>query len=143
MRRARVAVGHGDSCGRKRDCALGDFDLGEGAASGDLFNRVAVQVAGGEIHRREDAGRILAEHLVDTAHRLDEFTPVGRAQNAEAADAVADRDLVGGLPLALRVHEPLDGLALFGEALLDPGEREGQGGALTLQTPSQLSDEGT
>ena len=130
-------------CASQRDRALGDFGLRERAAPGDLFDRVAIQVAGGEIHRREDARRILAQHLVDHAHRLDEFAPVGRSQDAEAADAVADRDLVGGLPLAFRLHEPFDRLTFFREALLDPGEREGQRRALTLQPPRQLRDERT
>ena len=143
MHRAVVAVRRGDACARQRDRALGDFVLRERAAPGDLLDRVAIQVARGEIHRRVDARRILAQHLVDHADRLDELAPVGRSQKAEAADAVADRDLVGGLPLAFRLHELFDRLTFFGQALLEPGERERQRRSLTLQAPRQLGDERT
>src|SRR3546814_14126904 len=64
-----------------------------------LFHHVAVAVAGGEIHRRVDAGRIFAQALLDQAAVLDEIAPVDRRQRAQAADAVADRDLIGGLLL--------------------------------------------
>ena len=69
--------------------------------AGDALDHVPVAVARGEIHARVDAGRVLAQRLLDDAQRLDELAPVHRAEEAQAADAVADRDLVGGLLLAL------------------------------------------
>ena len=87
---------------------------------------VAVAVARGEIHRARRRRRILAQRLLDDAHRLDELAPVHRAEEAQAADAVADRDLVGGLLLGLRLHQLLDRQARLGEPLLDPGERQRQ-----------------
>ncbi len=143
VHRAVVAVGRGGARARQRDCALGDFGLRERAAPGDLFDGVAIQVARGEIHRREDARRILAQHVVDFADRLDKFAPVGRSQDAQAADAVGYGDLVGGLALAFCLHEPFNRLTFFRQALLDPGERKRQGRSMTLQTPRQLGDERT
>ncbi len=134
-----VAVRGGDPSASQRNRAAGDFGLRERAALGDLFDGVAIQVARGEIHGREDARWILSERLIDNTHRLDEVAPVGRSQEAETPDAVPYRDLVGGLSLALRLHEAFDGLTFFGEALLDPGEREGQSRALTLQVAARSS----
>ncbi len=122
---------------------LATQSLGERAALGNLFDDVAIAVARGEVHRRIDDRGIFAERLVDDTHCLDEVTPVGRSQNAEAADAVADRNLIGCLPLALRLHQPLDVLAFFRKALLDPGKRESQSRPLPLQPPGQLRDERT
>jgi hypothetical protein len=60
---------------------------------------------------------------------LDEVAPVHRTQQAQAADAVADRHLCGGLRLVLSLHQLLDRLPAFGQMLLDPGQRQGQRGA--------------
>ena len=85
--------------------------------------------------------RILAQLLVDHTHRLDEFAPVHRPQEAQAADAVAHRHLVFGLLPDLRLHQVFDGPTGFGEPLFDPGERQCQGGALPLQPARQLRNE--
>ena len=62
-----------------------------GCACAICLDRVAVAVARREVHRRVDAGRVGAQRALDHAHRLDEVAPVGRAEEAQAADAVADR----------------------------------------------------
>ncbi|MEW5317292.1 MAG: hypothetical protein WDW38_008603 [Sanguina aurantia] len=49
--------------------------------------------------------------LLDAAGLLDEVAPVDRRERAQAADAVADRDLVGGLLLRIQLHQVLDRLA--------------------------------
>ena len=91
---------------------------------------MTVAVTGGKIHLAVDAAGILTQGLLDNAHRLDELAPVHRPQETEAADAVAHGDLIGGLLLVLRLHQLLDRQAGLGEPLLDPGERQGQGGPL-------------
>ena len=107
----------------------------------DLLDTVAVAVAGGEIHPAVRSPRVLAQYLVDGAHRLDECAPVHRSQEPKAADAVADGNLVGGLLLVLRPHQLLDRQAGLGKPLFDPGERQRQGGALSLQSAREFRDE--
>ena len=108
----------------------------------DAFDRMAVLVAGAEIHLRVDAGRVGAQGLLHAAQRLDELAPVHSAEQAQAADAVADSDLAGGLLLALGMHQLFDGLARLGQALLHPGQRHRQRGAPALQTARELGHEG-
>src|SRR3990172_7774318 len=60
--------------------------LGKPAVSRYLFHDMAVTVTGGKIHFAVNAAGILAQSLVDNAHRLDELLPVHRAQEAKAAD---------------------------------------------------------
>jgi hypothetical protein len=79
---------------------------------------------------------------LDDAHGLDKLAPVHRAEHPQAADAVADRDLIGGLLLVLGLHQVLDRQARFGESLLDPGQRQGQSRTPPLQAARQLGDEG-
>ncbi len=83
---------------------------------GDRLDDVAVAVAGREVHPAVEPARILAQRLLDDAHRLDELAPVHRAQEAQAADAVADRDLVAGLLLVFRLDQLLDREARLGQA---------------------------
>ena len=72
---------------------------------GDLFNHVPVAVARGKTHFAVYALGVLAERALDNAHGLDELAPVGRIQEPETGDAVADGYLIGGLPLVLRPHQ--------------------------------------
>ena len=115
--------------------------FGQWAALRHPLRRMAVAITGSEIHPAIGASRILAQRLLDDAHGLDELAPVRRAQKPQAADAVADRDLIGGLLLVLRLDQLLDRQARFGQSLLDPGQRQSQGGALALQTARELRDE--
>ncbi len=117
------------------------FAFGQSAALRHPLGCMAVAIAGGEIHPAIDAARILAQRLLDDAHGLDELAPIHRSQEPEAADAVADGDLIGGLLLVLRLDQLLDRQARFEESLLDPGQRQSQGGAPTLQTARELRDE--
>ena len=112
--------------------------FGVRAALGDLLHDMAVAVTGSKIHLAIDAVRVRAQVLLDRAQRLDEGSPVHRPQETEAADTVAHGDLIGGLLLVLRLHQLLDRPPTFGKSLLDPGERQGQGGALPLQPARQF-----
>ena len=87
------------------------------------------------------AGGIGAQRLLDDAHRLDEFPPVHRAQEAQAADAVADGHLIGRLGLVVRPLQLLAGQALFGEPVLDPALDGRQRRALPLQPAAEFLDE--
>ena len=140
--RRSVAVSVADrACTRKRDGAAGDRVLGNPARFRHMLDDMAVAVAAGEIHRRVGRRRILAQGMFDHAHGLDELAPVHRAEKAQAANAVADGDLVGGLLLGSRTHQLLDIQTGLGQLLFDPGQGQGQGGALPLQAARQFRDE--
>ena len=64
---------------------------------------------------------------LDDADGLDELAPVDRAQEAQAADAVADRNLVRRLLLVLELDQLFDRQMRFREPLFDPGQCQGQG----------------
>ena len=133
MCRSIVAAFPGRALVRQLDRFARHLAFGQPAALRYLLHDVTVAVTGGKIHLAVDAAGILTQGLLDNAHRLDELAPVHRPQKAEAADAVADGDLVGGLLLVLRLHQLLDRQAGLGEPLLNPGERQCQSGALSLQ----------
>ena len=59
----------------------------------------------------------------------------------EAADRVADRDLVGRLLLRFGADQLLDRPAGLGETLLDPGERQREGRTTSLQAACKFGDE--
>ena len=128
---------------RELDRLARHLGFGQCAHPRRSFDDVTIAVAGGEIHLAVDAAGILAQLLLDRAHRLDEFAPVHRLQEAQAADAVADRHLVGRLLLVFRLDRQLDRLARLREQLLDPGQRQRQGGALPLQAAREFRDERT
>ncbi len=109
---------------------------------GRFFDHVPAGVAGGEIGLGIHAGRIAAQGLLDKAHGFDEFAPVHRFEKSQAANAIADRHLVGRLLLIFPVQQLLDRRAVGGQALLDPGERIGQRRAATVQPSLQLGDKG-
>ena len=79
--------------------ALGEFDLVGLGALRDALEDVAVSVAGGEVHRRVDVDGIVAQDPLDDGDGLDEVGPVEGVEEAQRADGVGDRDLVGGLAL--------------------------------------------
>ena len=110
--------------------------------AGYRLGGVAIAVARGEIHRAIDAGRVAKQGLFDDALGFDEFLPVHRADDAQAADAVADRYLIGRLQLILGLHHLGNGQARFGQMLLDPGQRQGQRRAAALQATDQLGNKG-
>jgi hypothetical protein len=115
--------------------------LRERAASRDGLHGAAVMVPRGGVHPWVDAGGILAQGLLDRAHALHELAPVHRIEDAQAADAVADGNLVGRLLLVLRMHQLLDGQIGLEKSLLEPSE--GQGQAESLQSQRKLGDERT
>jgi hypothetical protein len=70
---------------------------------------VPVTVARAEVHPAIDIGGVLAQDPLGHAQRLDELAPVHEAEEAQAADGVADRDLHRRLHLRLVLHQLLDG----------------------------------
>ena len=107
--------------------------LGQPAVLRSLLYNVAVTVTSKKIHPAVNTAGVLMKYPVNNAHLLDELAPVHCTQETEAADAVAHRDLVSGLLLVLRLHQLLNRLSVFGEALLNPGQRKRKGRALSLQ----------
>ena len=141
--RGSGAARFGGAVVRQLDRFARDVAFRELAFLRDLFNGVPVSIARGEIHRAVDAGRIFAQLEFDRAHGFDERAPVDRAEKTQAADAVADRDLAGGLALRFDLDQLLDGGAVLGQSLLDPRQRQGQRRALALQAACQLGDKRT
>ena len=128
---------------RKLNRLARDVVLRKLAASGDLFDDVAVTVARRKIHHSVDAARIFPQLLLDSAHCLDELAPVHRSQKAKTADRIADRYLHAGLFLRFRLDQMLDRKAGFRKPLLDPGQWQRERGAVSLQPARQFGDERT
>ena len=99
---------------------------------------MAVAIARREIHAGIDV--ILAQDLFHQAVFLDEIAPVVGAEKPEADDAVAHRDLIGGLGLPVRLHELFDRQSLLREPLRQPAVREGEVRTLPLQVPGHLGE---
>ena len=121
---------------------VGHVLLAEAASSGDRLDGVAIAVPGREIHLPVEAAWVAAQGLLDEAHLLDEIPPVHDPQQAQAADAVADGDLIGGLLLVFGLHQVCHGLPHLGQALFDPAERQGKRRPAPLQAAHQLGHEG-
>ena len=134
-------VGRTPCCGalRQADRRSCDLGLARAAAFRDRFDDVAILIARAEVHCR--IVRIGAQRCLDDTHRLHEQPPVGRAQIAQAADAVADRDLICGLALRRELEHVLDGFAALGEPLLEPREREHERRTMPLQSTRELRGE--
>ncbi len=131
----------------KRRCSARQFHrraghlaLGQATLLRYPLRCMTVAIAGGKIHPAIDAVRIFKQRLLDDAHGLDEIAPVQRAENPQAADTVADGDLLRGLLLVLPLHHLLNGETGFGEPLLEPGQGQGQSGAPPLQAARQFRD---
>ena len=86
----------------------GNLDFGQLAALRYLLNYVTVTVTCREVHFAVHTSGVFTQGLFDYAHRLDELPPVYRAEETEAADAVAHRDLISRLLLGLRLHQIVD-----------------------------------
>ena len=105
---------------RELDRFLRHFNFRKFALAGERFDRVTVAIARRKIHLTIDAGRLAPQRVLDQTQGLHERLPIDRAQETQAGDAVADRDLVGSLALTLLVHELLDGKSLLGQSLFEP-----------------------
>ncbi len=108
---------------RELPAAAGHLTFGSAAALGDFLHDVTVSVPGRKIHLAVDTVRIFTQDLLDHAHRLDELAPVYCPEKPEAADAVADGSLIGGLLPVLRLHRLFNRQTGLRETLLDLGER--------------------
>ena len=141
VRRSIVAPLAGRARARQLDRFCGYPRLGQPALLGDALSRVTVAVACRKLHRAINPARILAQYGFYHAHRLDELAPIDRAEKAETADTVADRNLVCSLLLVFRLHQLFDRQMRFRELLFDPCQRQGQRRTLPLQTARKLRDE--
>src|ERR1019366_7933985 len=73
--------------------------LGSAAVFWGFFGCVAVTGTRPELHLAVESAWVLTKNLFDGAQGLDKLAPVHSAQDTEAADAVAHRDLIGSLLL--------------------------------------------
>ena len=113
-----------------------------GASSGKAFYDMPVAVAGTEIHRPVNFCRVFIENLLDMTHRLDKLAPVRGGQEAQTADAVANRHLIRCLLLRIELHLAFDAGACLTQRLLHPVQRQGQRRALALQAAGEFGDKG-
>ena len=130
MARGALAVAHGFG---------GDLQLGPVRTPRELFDRVAIPVAGGEVHRGIVAAR--SEHLVDQADALEELRPVERGHQPHAHDDVPHGHVHRGLPLLLDQDDLVGGRPLTGQALVQPEQRRGDRGILIAQPLDELHRE--
>jgi hypothetical protein len=121
--------------GGGREGRLRDLQLRALRAARELLDRVAVEVARGEVHPIEAARR--AQRVVDQADALHQLRPVHVGDEPHAGDDVAHRHVGGALALVLVVHDLLHGLRLGREALLEPRERRRR---LRIQVPQALRE---
>ena len=89
---------------RKLDGFFRHITFGQAALFRDLLHDMAIAITRGKIHHAVNGSGILPQFFLGDAQRLDEFAPVLCPQEPEAADAVADGDLIGGLLLVSRLH---------------------------------------
>ncbi|MNV01844.1 hypothetical protein D3C71_920620 [compost metagenome] len=115
--------------------------LGDAAAAGNLLHHVAVGIAGAEIHLRIDGHGVFPQPLLDHTHVFDKGAPIHGGEEAQAADAVADGDLVGRLLLTFGGDQFVDALPSRGGPLFQPGDGHGPRAAAPLQRARQFGDE--
>ena len=104
----------------RRNRCSSNLDLRHARRAGQLLHGVAIPVARGEVHVRENA--VLAEGRVDQARALHERGPVEPGEEAHARDHIADRHVHLGLALVLAANGLLRCRALGGELLLQPAK---------------------
>jgi hypothetical protein len=83
-----------------------DLGFARGLRLGDLLDDVAIAVAGAEVHphRRAGSARSVCSTLLSDSTKSRQFI----AEQAQAPDAVAHRDLIGGLLARFELHQLLD-----------------------------------
>src|SRR4030042_6524097 len=118
---------------RQVDCSMRHFDLGQTAALSNFFYYMSIAITGSKIHSAVSSVRIITQGLFNNAHRFDKLLPVHRAQEAEAVDAIANGELVGGQLLGFQLYQQFDCKARFRELLLNPRQRQCQ--TVTLSLP--------
>jgi len=79
--------------------------FGQAAGLGHFLDHMAVAVPAGEIHDDIGGPRVRSQDPLGHAHGLDEFAPVQGSQQTQAANTVADGDLVGRLLLVPGAHQ--------------------------------------
>ncbi len=137
MRPSAVRATPGLGLGQRNGHA-GDFMLGQPAALRHPLHPVAVAVTGSEVHVGVHPGGVAEQGLLDHAVALDELPPIGRTEQPQAGDAVADRDLVGGLGVPVGADELFDRQSLFRHPLLEPAGGEAEIRALPLHVPGEF-----
>ena len=121
-------------------CGLHHFPFRHRAVSGDSLDDVPVAIPRGEVHRGVIAVSVAAQERLNSAHRFDKVSPVGRTQEPQATDAIADRDLIRGEALRFRLHQLFSRAVGFGQALFDPRQRQRERQTLALQPSCQFGD---
>ena len=128
---------------RQLDGFARHFDFRKRTVTGERFDDVAITIARRKIHVAVNIGRLAAQRLLDQAERFDEFLPIDRAQQTQARDAVADRNLIGGLALTFLMDQLLHRESLLERALLEPAARQVQHRIQTRETLAKFRHERT
>ena len=128
-------VGADERQGRARH-----LQLAPRRAAREVLDRLAIAIAGDEIHGAELALR--AEDAIDEAHALEELPPVVVRHHAEAGDDVPHRHVGRAVALMLGSHEVVRGGAGAREPRPEPGQGGRGGGVLIAEALGQLHGEG-
>ena len=107
-----------------------------------MFHGTAVAIARGEIHVWIDPGRVLRQRFLNHTVPGHEIPPVLDGEKAEAADAVSNRYLIGGLSLTIRQHHLFKQEVLFGKPMFQPARHQAHGGRMPLQRASEFCQKG-
>ena len=109
--------------------------------SRNALNGVAVPIACRKVHRGIHPGRIAAERLFDQTVSADKQPPIVGDHESQAADAVANRYLIGCLSLSLGPHQLLGRDSLIGETVLEPAVCQRVIGVQPLELSHEFRDE--
>jgi len=126
-------------CQRHR--AAGDKRLIVQGMARQLFNLMAVVIAGIKVHGGINTGRILTQDFLHHAEVFGEFCPVHFGQLPQTHNAVADRKLAGSKLLIKFIDHFTLGQPDFTQPLLYPGQRQRQHRTVPLQPAHQFGHE--
>src|SRR5271156_36487 len=134
----RLTIGSLRSClFRTMHGAFGDLDFSVFGSAGEIFDRVAVVIARGEIHVRKITS--IAQNLIHEADAFEEHLPVELRHQAHAGDDVAHGDSHGSLLLVLRSDNLIRGGALSSQTLVQQYENGANFRVQVAQTLHELN----
>ena len=108
---------------------------------GDLLDGAPVAVASGEILEGIHAGGVVAQDRLDEAAALEEDVPFQRREQPQTRHAIADGDLIGGLPAVFTAQDLVRvGAARF-ELGFEPFQDGGPARPLVVDLLEEADDE--
>ncbi|WP_232239143.1 hypothetical protein [Burkholderia oklahomensis] len=121
------------------DDAAGNLQLADGRSARQRLDRVAIQVARGEIHLRE--ARVAAQHLIDQTDALEQIGPVHLRNQPHAGDHVAHGQTGGALLMIDGCDNLVRRRAARRQVPMQPRLHRRDGGIVIVQPLNQLHRE--